>query len=258
MATIPKYEDCSLKELYDTLNFINADKVPEVFAALENEIRSREPDSLDELRDCWSIINKRNWPEYESLLSGQIETLRRRVGISPDDIAEELKYRTFWLRVAAVFVDSLVFVVPGIIGVVVTRKLDSSVTDIGAYVDLILNYLYLAYSVLLHAKYGQTVGKMVAGVKVVRVSDEGNIGFKQAALRDIVPLVYLIISIAFWFVYGFSGGDGLGVSIVATILMLSVFLLPFWGLAEIVTMLFNAKRRAVHDFIAGTVVIRVP
>jgi hypothetical protein len=31
-----------------------------------------------------------------------------------------------------------------------------------------------------------------------------------------------------------------------------------WMLLEAVTMLTNAKRRAIHDFIAGTVVIRVP
>jgi uncharacterized RDD family membrane protein YckC len=30
-----------------------------------------------------------------------------------------------------------------------------------------------------------------------------------------------------------------------------------WGLAEIVTALFNPKRRAVHDFLADTVCIRV-
>ena len=29
-----------------------------------------------------------------------------------------------------------------------------------------------------------------------------------------------------------------------------------WYVAELVTMLFNRKRRAVHDFIAGTVVVR--
>ena len=31
-----------------------------------------------------------------------------------------------------------------------------------------------------------------------------------------------------------------------------------WTLLEVLTMLTNAKRRAIHDFIAGTVVVRVP
>lgn len=31
-----------------------------------------------------------------------------------------------------------------------------------------------------------------------------------------------------------------------------------WLLSELVVLLFNEKRRALHDFIAGTVVVRVP
>jgi uncharacterized RDD family membrane protein YckC len=31
-----------------------------------------------------------------------------------------------------------------------------------------------------------------------------------------------------------------------------------WFLAEVVTMLTNEKRRALHDWIAGSVVVRVP
>jgi uncharacterized RDD family membrane protein YckC len=30
-----------------------------------------------------------------------------------------------------------------------------------------------------------------------------------------------------------------------------------WGILEVATMLLNSKRRALHDFIAGTVVMRV-
>jgi len=30
-----------------------------------------------------------------------------------------------------------------------------------------------------------------------------------------------------------------------------------WFLLECVTMLFSAKRRAIHDFIAGSVVVRI-
>jgi uncharacterized RDD family membrane protein YckC len=39
-------------------------------------------------------------------------------------------------------------------------------------------------------------------------------------------------------------------------IMMSTGMLWFW--AEIITMLTNRKRRSVHDFIAGSVVIRIP
>jgi uncharacterized RDD family membrane protein YckC len=34
------------------------------------------------------------------------------------------------------------------------------------------------------------------------------------------------------------------------------WIFTFWNVAEIVTMLTNAKRRALHDLIAGSVVVR--
>ena len=39
---------------------------------------------------------------------------------------------------------------------------------------------------------------------------------------------------------------------------IGVYGLLAWFLLELVTMLFNPKRRAVHDFIAGSVVKRTP
>jgi len=35
-------------------------------------------------------------------------------------------------------------------------------------------------------------------------------------------------------------------------------LMQVWIWGEFLTMLFNKKRRAVHDFMAGTVVVRTP
>jgi hypothetical protein len=31
----------------------------------------------------------------------------------------------------------------------------------------------------------------------------------------------------------------------------------YWAILELITMLFNEQRRAIHDFIANTVVVRV-
>ncbi len=34
------------------------------------------------------------------------------------------------------------------------------------------------------------------------------------------------------------------------------FILLVWTATEVITMLMNCKRRAIHDFIAGTIVVR--
>lgn len=54
----------------------------------------------------------------------------------------------------------------------------------------------VAYSVLGHGRYGRTVGKALVGV-VVRDVSEGPLSIRQAVLRDIVPLVFLPIDLAY-------------------------------------------------------------
>jgi uncharacterized RDD family membrane protein YckC len=112
------------------------------------------------------------------------------------------------------------------------------------------------YSVWLHARYGMTVGKRYMGVVVLDVSEQRLPSFQQALLRDIVTVVSQAILLAnFIRVVLNSGysehidkqmgwfGDALSWAGLG------------WFLLELVTMLSNNKRRALHDLIAGTVVV---
>jgi uncharacterized RDD family membrane protein YckC len=112
----------------------------------------------------------------------------------------------------------------------------------------------LLYSVLLHGFWGQTVGKRMMGIRVVDVSGCA-LKMKQAVLRD-------SIWIAFW-AWGFPAHLGLvlrGINPYAASnthanLMQSASTALFF--VELVTMRTNSKRRALHAFLAGSVVIRV-
>lgn len=119
-----------------------------------------------------------------------------------------------------------------------------------AYFDIYI------YSVVLHWLYGQTLGKAVMEVKVVNYPDESPISFQQAFLRDCVPIVLLIVMVVFMFFAPVPENvESFGLfSIVLLALSFTHFI---WFLLEIVTMLFDDKHRALHDFIAGTVVVRV-
>lgn len=123
-------------------------------------------------------------------------------------------------------------------------------------IGYILIFDVYIYSVLLHGLYGQTVGKMILSVKVVNYSNEKNISFWQAFLRDCVPVVVLFVTIL---VLSFAPVDDEGnlPSVVDSILIFSAVFHITWFLVEVITMLLNDKRRALHDFIAGTVVIRI-
>src|SRR4051812_17434447 len=120
---------------------------------------------------------------------------------------------------------------------------------------------WLLYTVIMHALYGQTVGKMVTKVRVVDFQTERGISWRQAWLREGIPMALnlgflsyqlLIIlrdpsAVARNELHEFRGSSSS---------WLLAALPGLWFVAEIVTMLTNDKRRALHDFIAGTVVIR--
>jgi len=121
--------------------------------------------------------------------------------------------------------------------------------------------VWLCYTVRMHAKHGQTYGKMVCYVKVVDFKSEGAISFRQALVREVIPIL-TSLGILGYEIYALLTGI-LSPEAVArgdlgkTTPMLLLGSLPgLWFFAEVITMLTNEKRRALHDFLAGTVVIR--
>lgn len=123
------------------------------------------------------------------------------------------------------------------------------------------NMIWLVYTVYMHAKYGQTYGKMVCKIKVVDFKTEHAISFRQALLREGLPIM-VSFGIVGYQMYALLTGaisrenltQGKLESTGPFWLLVSLPLL--WFAAEVLTMLTNEKRRALHDFIAGTVVVR--
>lgn len=164
------------------------------------------------------------------------------------------RYNTFWSRFWAGFVDGLVLLPLGLIDswLLVPSKPVAIVLGWAA-----LSYsLYWLYSVILHARCGQTLGKMATGVKVLDVSEQSIPSLRQAFLRDIGPIA--INSFAFLYLVQLVLNDrfapGAAVNTIPA-MILGVAAMG-WFLLEIITMLTNPKRRALHDFIAGTVVVK--
>lgn len=162
----------------------------------------------------------------------------------------EYKYKTGGARFWAALIDGLIF-----LPLVLTERLLILPTEnkVGFILwQIFCVILSCGYSVIMHAKYGQTLGKMVLKVKLVDVSELESVTLNQAFMRDIVgivvtffSLIYLVVSLSSMQLITEHYDD---------------FLKPwafYWLLIELITMLTNSKRRAVHDFIAGTVVIRL-
>ena len=127
--------------------------------------------------------------------------------------------------------------------------------------------LYWLYNVYFHARWGATIGKMAMKIKVVRESDRGDIGLREALLRFAPDLAFGVLAVI---------GNMIAVSQISSTeyelasysgqldLMSEAQPLPsmavsaatsIWTVSELVVLLLNERKRAIHDFIAGTVVI---
>ncbi|MEX6690166.1 RDD family protein [Danxiaibacter flavus] len=162
------------------------------------------------------------------------------------------RYRTGSKRFWAAVVDGIVFM-PILL---VDRYLITSATN--KFVLLTWQtfsiFIPVFYSIIAHYKYGQTVGKWVTGVKVLDVTETRNISLQQSFLRESVYLLVELTGFLYYVVSLLRSGE-FQYRYIETNDFASNFVFV-WTLLELITMLTNSKRRAVHDFIAKSVVVR--
>ncbi|RYY49204.1 MAG: RDD family protein [Chitinophagaceae bacterium] len=161
------------------------------------------------------------------------------------------RYYTFWRRLGAGIFDAM-FV--GLFSLLVMKMFtpDSWETIYGWSIVLFL--ASSLYSVLLTGLVGQTIGKIVAGIRVVDEADEKSvIGIKRAFYRESVPVLLQAVALAVtgWYYYA-QPESSQPLEIMNFIYTYISFI---WFFAELITMLFNPRRRAVHDYMASSVVI---
>ena len=170
----------------------------------------------------------------------------------------ERKYRTFWRRFFAEIVDSLVFIPVSLITGWVWRHADAVPLPLLALHYFVTRLLFLIYQIYFLGTYGQTPGKMALGVVVLDVSERRHVSYRQALLRNAAPLAVTLVLLPYQLFQILTGRfyllqPGGRPDKISWILS---FVLMGWFLLEIVTMTFNSKRRALHDFIAGSVVVK--
>ncbi|MQY03939.1 RDD family protein [Actinomadura macrotermitis] len=152
------------------------------------------------------------------------------------DPAEGLAGR--WRRLGAAIIDSVIvgavsalvsLPFPEVVRVVtVDGESDVRYSGPGALVNFLTALAAFLYYVIMHAKRGQTVGKMLLGIRVVRAEDGGAISFGRSAART-----------AFYYVLSFVT-CGIG------------------GLVDVAWILWDPRRQALHDKVARTLVVSAP
>lgn len=158
------------------------------------------------------------------------------------------QYNTFWPRLVATIIDSIVFIVLGMVIAIIPVENNKSNFII---VQLLYSLLPLTYFVICHGKYGYTIGKKMMNIKVTRVDEKNLIGYGRAFYRESVWFLTNMALIVYLIMEN-QNSD----TIETNALRIGFYTSIVWSLLELVTMLMNEKRRAIHDFIAGSVVIK--
>jgi uncharacterized RDD family membrane protein YckC len=159
------------------------------------------------------------------------------------------KYKTFVQRLFAAIIDALVFL-PFIIFEQVVPVTEDKWLYIGY--NLTNTICWTLYCVIGVGKYGQTIGKKQMKIKVLSLNEKKLIGYKRAFLREAVWFFVSIGGIV-WLYFTTSDTAPFRDELIGKNNMFIIS--SIWLTVELVTMFFNTKRRAVHDFMGGSVVI---
>jgi uncharacterized RDD family membrane protein YckC len=162
------------------------------------------------------------------------------------------KYRTGLKRFWGAIVDWIVFL-PLLLVAKWIYKTTSNISTLFVW-ETFVAFAPLVYSVILHYKYGQTIGKWVATVKVLDVSETRTLTLRQAFFRDSFYLLVATIGFVYYSFLLTRTDDP--ITILNDYSAFADNPVFWWTLIELLTMLTNTKRRAVHDFIAKSVVVR--
>ncbi len=158
------------------------------------------------------------------------------------------KYRTGWRRFFAAWIDAAclsVLAVP-------LEYLPETFPDGKIYAAGILQLLYV---IVLTWRFAGTPGKRILGLDVVDYATEGPISLLQSCKREIGMVALWLVGVG-WYMHLRNDWGYSPRYVTAVIAPLVSFRREAWLLLEILTMFMNEKRRAIHDLIAGTVVVR--
>ena len=178
-------------------------------------------------------------------------------------LPDQIQYGGFWRRFAAVWVD-LLCLLPVTLPLVWA---DQHYRLFTTYYFIPGQLFSLFYSVYLVRRFGGTPGKLALGLRIRRNADLAPVGYREAFLRYLPDFALgILVAIGLIFAtFAITDSEYLSLGFMnrsqrLTELAPSWFhplqiLQQIWVWSEFAVLLTNRKRRAIHDFIAGTVVV---
>jgi len=172
-------------------------------------------------------------------------------------------YAGFWKRLCAGFADAFI-IMPLAFLFIWLEGFDRTLSII---ITIPSSILFAMYNVYFNARFGGTPGKLAVGIRITK-PDGSRINWSEAWKRSSVDLVFaaIVLIVDVWGLTQVDPEDYASLGWMERTQLVMAHAPAWYGAisihqqvwiwSEVVVLLFNKRKRAIHDFIAGTVVIQ--
>lgn len=172
-------------------------------------------------------------------------------------------YAGFWKRFCAGWVDAFI-IFPLVFLFIWLKRFDRTLAII---ITIPSSILFAMYHVYFNARFGGTPGKLAVGIRIARPNGTP-IAWAEAWKRSAVDLAFasVFLCVQVWVLLRVTPEQYASLGLVERTQLFQdhqpnwchsvAILQQVWIWSEVVILLFNRRKRAIHDFIAGTVVIK--
>ncbi len=183
----------------------------------------------------------------------------------PEAATAPLHYGGFWLRFGAYWLDALIFAP---VSALLTWL--NSLHREAIFFTLIPSFaLSIFFHVYCVKRWGGSPGKLICGLRIVKLNSEPA-GWREAWLRHSILFLISLASVAVYIyaISQMSNTEYLKLSFLerskrivelgGTAQTALTWISQIWIWSEFIVLLTNKRRRALHDYVAGTLVIKLP
>lgn len=186
----------------------------------------------------------------------------KKIPIKLESVSENI-YGGFKLRLGSILLDFLIFIPL----FAIMHYLHSLDKNFKIATSLFFFFFGLWYSIYLPKKYGGTPGKLILGIRILKINGE-EIGWKESILRNLIETVLSIFGTVVMIACVLKADNEIYLS--KTWVQKGAYITTFapklfnihlwansiWMYSELIILLLNKRKRALHDFIAGTVIVK--
>lgn len=187
---------------------------------------------------------------------------QKKIPFKIDGVTENI-YGGFWLRLGSILIDFVIFI-PFFALMHYFHSLGKNYHIVTSVVFFLIG---LWYGIYLPKKYGGTPGKLLLGLKILKINGD-EIGWKEAILRNIISTIMGIFGI-FVTIFCVQQANneiylsktwmekGLYItSFAPKLFKIQIWANNIWMYSELIILMLNKLKRAIHDYIAGTVIVK--